>query len=47
MNQVCTIREQNRQSKLYNHLSTLSESILALGWVMVVSRYFILNFVIK
>ncbi|KAG4091957.1 adenylyl cyclase-associated protein 1 [Neocallimastix lanati (nom. inval.)] len=35
MNQVCTIREQNRQSKLYNHLSTLSESILALGWVMV------------
>jgi len=34
-NQVCTIREQNRQSKLFNHLSTLSESILALGWVMV------------
>jgi len=34
-NQVCNIREQNRQSKLYNHLSTLSESILALGWVMV------------
>ncbi|ORX84484.1 hypothetical protein BCR32DRAFT_230388 [Anaeromyces robustus] len=35
MKQVCTIREQNRPSKLYNHLSTLSESILALGWVMV------------
>jgi len=35
MNQVCTIREKNRQSKLFNHLSTLSESILALGWVMV------------
>jgi len=32
---VCNVREQNRQSKLYNHLSTLSESILALGWVMV------------
>jgi len=35
MNQVCTVREQNRQSKLSNHLATLSESILALGWVMV------------
>jgi len=35
INQVCSIREQNRPSKLYNHLSTLSESILALGWVMV------------
>jgi len=37
MENVCSVREQNRQSKLYNHLSTLSESILALGWVMVVS----------
>jgi len=35
MNQVCSVREQNRQSKLFNHLSTLSESILALGWVLV------------
>jgi len=35
MENVCSVREQNRQSKLYNHLSTLSESILALGWVMV------------
>jgi len=35
MEKVCDVREQNRQSKLYNHLSALSESILALGWIMV------------
>ena len=39
MEKVCDVREQNRQSKLYNHLSSLSESILALGWVMVVSYH--------
>jgi len=39
MEKVCDVREQNRQSKLYNHLSALSESILALGWIMVVSYH--------
>jgi len=47
MNQVCTVREQNRQSKLSNHLATLSESILALGWVMVVRILEILIFKIR
>jgi len=29
-------REKNRASKLFNHLSAISESIPALGWVAVV-----------
>jgi hypothetical protein len=30
-------RERNRTSKFFNHLSAVSESIPALGWVCVVS----------
>lgn len=35
--EVVTFREKNRGSKLFNHLSAVSESIQALGWVAVVS----------
>ncbi|KAI2516421.1 CAP1 isoform 14, partial [Pan troglodytes] len=31
--EVITFREKNRGSKLFNHLSAVSESIQALGWV--------------
>lgn len=31
------LREKNRSSQLFNHLSAISESIPALGWVTVVS----------
>ena len=31
--EVVTFREKNRGSKLFNHLSAVSESIQALGWV--------------
>jgi adenylyl cyclase-associated protein len=31
-------REKNRTSQFFNHLSAISESIPALGWVTVVSR---------
>ncbi|XP_023377776.1 adenylyl cyclase-associated protein 1 [Pteropus vampyrus] len=31
--EVITLREKNRGSKLFNHLSAVSESIQALGWV--------------
>ncbi|KAB1268184.1 Adenylyl cyclase-associated protein 1 [Camelus dromedarius] len=31
--EVITFREKNRDSKLFNHLSAISESIQALGWV--------------
>lgn len=36
------LREKNRGSPLFNHLSAISESIPALGWVAVVSndKYF-------
>ena len=30
-------REKNRRSSLFNHLSTVSEAVGALGWVSVVS----------
>ncbi|KAK5910970.1 hypothetical protein CgunFtcFv8_005184 [Champsocephalus gunnari] len=33
MQQVQTFREQNRTSPLFNHLSAVSESVPALGWV--------------
>lgn len=32
------LREKNRSSQLFNHLSAISESIPALGWVTVVSQ---------
>uniref|UniRef100_A0A8C5UI65 Adenylyl cyclase-associated protein n=1 Tax=Microcebus murinus TaxID=30608 RepID=A0A8C5UI65_MICMU len=38
--EVITFREKNRGSKLFNHLSAVSESIQALGWVAMVSRGF-------
>lgn len=37
INAVQTFREKHRTSKLFNHLSAISESIPALGWVCVVS----------
>lgn len=37
INAVQTFRESHRTSKLFNHLSAISESIPALGWVCVVS----------
>lgn len=37
INNVQTFREKHRTSKLFNHLSAISESIPALGWVCVVS----------
>ncbi|KAM9824744.1 adenylyl cyclase-associated protein 1 [Neosynchiropus ocellatus] len=33
--QVQSFREKNRASKFFNHLSTVSESVLAFGWVSV------------
>lgn len=35
--QVQAFREQNRSSPLFNHLSAVSESAPALGWVAMVS----------
>jgi len=40
---IQTFRERNRQSKYFNHLSAVSESIPALGWVCVVSNGFKIN----
>lgn len=37
INAVQTFRETHRTSKFFNHLSAISESIPALGWVCVVS----------
>lgn len=34
---IQTLREKNRASVYFNHLSAISESIPALGWVAVVS----------
>lgn len=36
--EIQTLREKNRGSPLFNHLSAISESIPALGWVAVVSK---------
>jgi hypothetical protein len=38
INNVQSFREKHRTSKLFNHLSAISESIPALGWVCVVSE---------
>jgi adenylyl cyclase-associated protein len=40
INNVQTFRESHRTSKLFNHLSAISESVPALGWVCVVSGKF-------
>lgn len=36
INEIQTFRESNRRSEFFNHLSAISESIPALGWVTVV-----------
>ncbi|EHB14571.1 Adenylyl cyclase-associated protein 1 [Heterocephalus glaber] len=36
--EVITFREKNRGSKLFNHLSAVSESIQALGWVAMAAK---------
>jgi len=35
MGEIGTIRDANRKNPQFNHLSTISEGISALGWVMV------------
>ena len=37
ISQITQFRESNRRSAQYNHLSTISESIAALSWVVTVS----------
>lgn len=39
INAVQAFREKHRTSKLFNHLSAISESVPALGWVCVVSSF--------
>ena len=44
LGKISEIREANRKSALFNHLSTISEGVPALGWVGVVcfiSMYFV------
>ena len=36
-----SFRDQNRKSALFNHLSTVSEAIGALGWVSVVRNIYL------
>lgn len=36
--EIQNVRERNRGSSLFNHLSAISESIPALGWVAVVRK---------
>jgi len=38
LEKVCEYRENNRPSPFFNHLSTVSEGIGALGWVTVEPR---------
>jgi adenylyl cyclase-associated protein len=38
LEQVVDFREKNRSHGLFNHLSTVSEGISAVGWVAVVRR---------
>lgn len=35
MGKITTLRDANRSSKVFNHLSTISEGVPALGWVLV------------
>lgn len=37
---IQSFREKHRTSKFFNHLSAISESIPALGWVCVVSKFY-------
>lgn len=45
LQKIGELREKNRTSPLFNHLSTISEGIPALGWVAVV-RSFLFYFVL-
>lgn len=38
--EIQSLREKNRGSPFFNHLSAISESIPALGWVAVVSSIY-------
>ena len=38
ISEIQSFRESNRRSNFFNHLSAVSESIPALGWVAVVRR---------
>lgn len=42
INAIQEFREKHRTSKFFNHLSAISESISALGWVTVVCTAFLL-----
>ena len=42
ISEIQDFREKNRRSIYFNHLSAISESIPALGWVAVVSAYLII-----
>jgi len=44
--EIQTLREKNRGSPFFNHLSAISESIPALGWVAVVSNRLINSYII-
>ena len=39
ISEIQDFREKNRRSVYFNHLSAISESIPALGWVTVVSEF--------
>ena len=39
ISEIQAFRESNRRSEYFNHLSAISESIPALGWVAVVSAF--------
>lgn len=39
ISEIQAFREKNRRSNFFNHLSAISESIPALGWVAVVSNF--------
>lgn len=43
--EIQTLREKNRGSPFFNHLSAISESIPALGWVTVVSNKYIHTYI--
>lgn len=45
ISEIQDFREKNRRSIYFNHLSAISESIPALGWVAVVSTYCIIAIV--
>lgn len=44
--EIQTLREKNRGSPFFNHLSAISESIPALGWVAVVSILLLSTYIV-